>query len=512
MALSHKIQEEYESAKSFAQDYLTKCRLWRDYYNGEHWSHIGAVDETASKPEINYIKPNVQQLLAMMQLKHPSILVNPTKTSGRATAEILTVALKNIYENKALARDVLMATSDMLLYARGYQGIMWNPNADNGMGNIESYVISPFNIYIDPLAKTLREAEYAHVTNLRSPYYVYTKYKREMAADDKDEFTNAEGIRVIESWYNPDATIPNGRHVIWAYSDPLHPFVDEENPYPFKTIPIVDYVVDLSTTGERYSMVNDMWGVQKSFMKTFGYLLDNLMLTQNCQWITTDDDMEETLSNQPGKVHHVAMVGGLQPVLTPQLSPQWQNTVVQLQGMMPDISGVRQVNYGATASGVTAASAIVALQEAGKTIKELKEDGIAEAVSNWAKMAIQLMKLYTSDHWKEIAGGIPPNPDDMDTPYDVSILYSEALPGDKASRLNIAKVLVDSHIIDPQAFATIIGDPVLMSVIEDSQKRMAAQQQQMQQQMAQAAQSSGGGGNAPTVAGGENPLGARGGM
>lgn len=481
MALSHKIQEEYESAKSFAQEYLAKCRLWRDYYNGEQWSHISGVDDTASKPEINYIKPNVQQLLAMLQLKHPSILVNPTKSSGRATADILTVALKNVYENKSLARDVLMATSDMLLYSRGYQGIMWDANAENGNGNIGSYVISPFNIYIDPLAKTLREAEYVHVTNLRSPFYVFTKYGKEMAADDKDEFTNAEGIRIIESWYNPDATIPNGRHIIWSYSDPQHPFVDEENPYPFKTIPIVDYVVDLSTTGERYSMVNDMWGVQKAFMKTFGYLLDNLMLTQNCQWISTDDDQEETLPNRPGFVHKIAMIGGLQAVQTPPLSPQWQNTVVQLQGMLPDISGVRQVNYGATASGVTAASAIVALQEAGKTIKELKEDGISAAVADWAKMAIQLMKLYTTWHWGEIAGGAVPSEADMDTPYDVSVLYSEALPGDKTSRINIAKVLVDAQVIDPLGLATIIGDPVLMGIVEEAQKRIAIQRQQMQQ-------------------------------
>jgi hypothetical protein len=490
--MEHKIAEEYELAKSKAQTYLESCRKWRDYYNGIQWKYISDVDEHAAQPEINYIKPNVLQLLAMLQLKHPSILVNPTRASGAATADILTTALKSIYENKGLARDVLLATSDMLKYSRGYHGIMWDAAAESfldadgvkgGHGNIGSYVISPFNIFIDPLAKTISEASYAHVTNIRDPFYVLTKYGKELKADDKDEFTDAEGVRIVESWYNPDVTIPNGRHVIWAYADPAHPFVDEENPYPFKTIPIVDYVVDITTTGERISMVEDMWGTQKAFMKIFGYFEDNLMLTQNSQWKTTDSEMEETLSNQPGKVHHVAGMDTLEALQTPELSSGWQNGIAMLQGTFPDISGVRQVNYGSTSSGVTAASAIVALQEAGKTIKELKEDGISAAIGQWAKMAIQLMKLYTNWHWTEIVGATP-NPADMDTPFDVSILYSEALPGDKNMRVNMSKVMVDSQIIDPTGFAEIVGDPVLMSVVKSSQQRIQEQQQKMQEQQA----------------------------
>jgi hypothetical protein len=504
--MEHNFQEEYETAKSFAQTYISNCRNWRDYYNGIHWSHISNVDPSASQPEINYIKPNVQQLLAMLQLKHPSILVNPAKSSGSATADILTAALKGVYENKNIAEDVLMATNDMLLYARGYQGILWDAGAEDSRGNIGSYTISPFNIYVDPLAKTLRDAEYCHVTNLRSKFYVYSKYGVEMEIDDKDEFTNAEGIRIIESWYNPDATAPNGRHIIWPYGDPKHPFLDEENQYPFKTIPIVDYVIDPTTTGERYSMVSDMWGLQKALMKILGYFLDNIMLTQNSQWKTTDSEAEETLPNKPGFVHKVPGMDTLEAIRTPELSPNWLNAITMLQGIMPDISGVRQVNYGATSSGVTAASAIVALQEAGKTIKELKEDGISQAVARWAKMAIQLMKLYTTWHWGELVGATP-NPTEMDTPFDVSILYSEALPSDKNMRINISKVMTDSQIIDPIGFAKVIGDPTLTSIIEESQKRIAEMQQKQQEQQALATPR-------PTPSGGgeSNPLGELGAM
>jgi hypothetical protein len=241
-------------------------------------------------------------------------------------------------------------------------------------------------------------------------------------------------------------------------------------------------------------------------MKILGYFLDNIMLTQNSQWKTTDSEAEETLPNKPGFVHKVPGMDTLEAIRTPELSPNWLNAITMLQGIMPDISGVRQVNYGATSSGVTAASAIVALQEAGKTIKELKEDGISQAVARWAKMAIQLMKLYTTWHWGELVGATP-NPTEMDTPFDVSILYSEALPSDKNMRINISKVMTDSQIIDPIGFAKVIGDPTLTSIIEESQKRIAEMQQKQQEQQALATPR-------PTPSGGgeSNPLGELGAM
>lgn len=484
--LERKFQDDYETAKAFASDYLASCRDWRDYFLGVHWSHVANVDTRASQPEINYIKPNVMQLLAMLQLKHPSILVNPAKKETMPTAVLLSAALKGVYENKDVAEDVKRATLDMLIYGRGYQGIYWDAQDEGGRGNIASYTISPFNFFADPLAHTLDDAEYCHVKHLRSPFYIYTKYGVEMSEDAKDEFTNAEGIEVVESWYNPDKTLPNGRHVIWAPSDAKNPFVDEEIDYPFRRIPIVDYVVDDTSTGERKSMVGDLWGTQKAFMKTLGYLLDNLMLTQNCQWKSKDTELPDHLPNEPGYVHKSAF--DLEAVITPPLSPAWQNTVGMLQSLMPDISGVRQVNYGATSGGVTAASAIVALQEAGKTIKEIKADGVQRAVGLWGLMAVELMRWYTAEHWADIAGA-QPDPAQMDSVYDVSITYSEALPADKEMRMNLGNQFVNLSIIDPIGLGELTGDPVLIGIIERSQERI---QKAAQAQAAQMAQQGGG--------------------
>jgi hypothetical protein len=94
--------------------------------------------------------------------------------------------------------------------------------------------------------------------------------------------------------------------------------------------------------------------------------------------------------------------------------------------------------------------------------------------------------------------GAVPEDDHMSLKYDIGIEYTEALPQDKATRMNIAKALVDAKILDPMGFAEIIGDTVLLSKVQQSQERIqaAAQQAQMQQMQMQM-----GGGQAPPTGG-----------
>jgi hypothetical protein len=483
MAFDYKL--DYETAKARASEYLTDCRKWRKYYIGELWDEIGSKDEEASQPEINYIRPNVMQLLAMLQLKHPAITANPREKTDALAADIISAALSIIYDTQGLSHFIRLATQDMLVYDRGYVGGAWNPISKN----IEFFNISPFNIFIDPIAKTLKEAEYCHITHLRSERYMKDKYQKDIKASDTDEFTGASGVLVIESWYKPSTEFQTGKHIIWINGSDK-PIVEDEGVYPqlaaLNMFPIVEFVGDATTTGEKRSMVADMWGAQEIYMKTMGYLLDNLMLTQNCQYKAKGDPSQfpETIPNKPGAVH--TTVGDIEALVTPQLSPAWQNMLVMVQGLFPDISGVRQVNYGNTSSGVTAASAIVALQEAGKTIKELKEDGVIAAAKDIGKICVAMMDdFYTDDEWMRTVGEVPVE-ENMSLRYDIGIEYTEALPQDKATRMNIAKALVDSQILDPQGFAEIIGDTVLLAKIQDSQGRIqqkAQQAQQMQMQM-----------------------------
>jgi hypothetical protein len=70
--------------------------------------------------------------------------------------------------------------------------------------------------------------------------------------------------------------------------------------------------------------------------------------------------------------------------------------------------------------------------------------------------------------------------------FDVTVMYAEALPEDKSSRLNIVMQLVNAKILTPIQAFTVVGDKTLKMAVEASQaeiQKMQAQQaaQQMQQ-------------------------------
>lgn len=488
---------DYEKAKTRSSEYLENCRKWRRYYTGDLWTDEGAKDSEACQPEINYIRPNVMQLLAMLQLKHPSISANPREKTDTNTADLLSSALSAIYDTQGLESNIRLATLDKLIYDRGYVGVSWN----NVARSFDFFNVSPFNIFIDPLAKTLAEAEWCHITHLRSERYMKDKYGKEVKATDTDEFSGAEGVLVVESWYKPSTEFMTGKHIIWLPGS-NKPIVEDEGVYPtlatLGKFPIVEFVGDNTTTGEKRSMVADMWGVQELYMKFLGYFADNMMLTQNGQYLGIGDKSQypEKLENGPGKIH--TTIAALTPIQIPILSPGWMQMITMLQSLFPDISGVRQVNYGQTSGGVTAASAIVALQEAGKTIKELKEDGVIAGAKEIGRVCVAMMDdFFVEDDWMKSVGAVPEE-DHMSLKYDIGIEYTEALPQDKATRMNIAKALVDAKILDPMGFAEIIGDTVLLAKVEQSQQRIQAAAQQAQAQQMQMQM---GGGQAPPTGG-----------
>jgi hypothetical protein len=476
-------KEDYDRAKKRTEEKVTDWKKYREKWLGNLWGEINA-DANASKPEVNYIKTNVEQLVAQLQLKNPEISVQPVESSDVETAAALAAIVSNIYQRKKVSQEFTLATRDMILYGVGYVGIVWNSLDDMGVGNIRANAISPFNLFLDPIATRVRDAGYAHIKSLQSPVEVYTKYGVELDESATDDFTGQKGVEIRESWYKPSTLFPRGRHIIWTDTQTL---LEEDNPYIFGQIPIVDIIGEGLSTGDIGSLVKDLSGIQDVFQKTIGFIFDNLRLTNNNQYVTDDESVPSTMPSAPGFIQHVNPESKFDVIQTQPVSSGWFNLASMAQAMFPDISGNREVNAGASSQGITAASAIVALQEAGRTRKEVRADNIAQAVSEWGLYAVSMIgQYYDIARCQRILGEMTPQSlsmflsDPTAYMYDVEVMYAEALPEDKASRLNIVMQLVNAKILTPSQAFTIVGDKTLLAAVNASQA-------EIQQQMAQAA-------------------------
>ena len=479
---------DYDRAKKRTEEKVSAWKRFREKWLGNLWGDINA-DPDASKPEINYIKTNVEQLVAMLQLKNPEINIEPVESGDVESAAALATLISNIYERKNVSQEFTEATRDMVLYGVGYVGILWDKDEDLGNGNIRANAISPFNLFLDPIATRVKDAGYVHIKSLKSPIEVYTQYGVELEESATDDFTGQKGVEIRESWYKPSAVFPNGRHIIWTDTKTL---LEEDNPYAFGKVPIVDIVGESLSTGDIGSLVKDLIGLQDVFQKTIGFIFDNLRLTNNNQYWTDDETVPNHLPASPGYVQHINPERKLMPFPIQPVGSGWFNLASMAQAMFPDISGNREQNAGASSQGIVAASAIVALQEAGRTRKEVRADNIANAVSEWGSYAVSMIgQYYDITRCQRILGQNTPQnlatflSDPTSFLFDVTVMYAEALPEDKSQRLNIVMQLVNSKILTPVQAFNLVGDKALKRAVEASQadmQQMAAQQaaQQMQ--------------------------------
>lgn len=480
-------RDDYTKSKARAEERYTDWKNYRNKWLGNLWNDTN-TDSAASKPEINYIKTNVEQLVAALQLKNPEISIEPVEGGDTDVAIALATIISQIYERKRVSKEFTNATRDMILYGVGYVGIAWDNADDLGAGNVRAYNISPFNIFLDPLAVEIKDAGYVHIKSLESPVDVYTKYGVELEASATDEFTGQRGVEIRESWYRPSKVYPQGHHVIWTDSKVL---LEEDNPYMFKQIPVVDIVGESLSTGDFGSLAKDLIGLQDVFQKSLGFIFDNLRLTNNNQYVTDDETVPNSLPANPGFIQHINPERTFTALPIQPVGSGWFTLASMIQGMYPDISGNREVNQGSTSQGIVAASAIVALQEAGRTRKEVRADTIAQAVSLWGSYAVSMIgQFYDISRCQRILGEETPQnmqnflSDPTAYLYDINVMYSEALPEDKAQRLNIAMQLVNSKILTPTQAFTVVGDKSLLRAVALSQQEIQQQQAVLMQQQA----------------------------
>ncbi len=168
------------------------------------------------------------------------------------------------------------------------------------------------------------------------------------------------------------AKYPNGRRVVLCNGVLL---ADDMNPYEDGKIPLqrlVNYTLPREFWG--ISEVEQLEGPQRVFNKLFSFALDVLTLMGNPIWKVPTSAMidPENLMNRPGLV--VEYDGDKAPEREEgvALQPYVLQLADKVAEYVDSLSGSQDVSRGVQPTGVTAASAISALQEASNTRIRLK--------------------------------------------------------------------------------------------------------------------------------------------
>ncbi len=344
---------------------------------------------------------------------------------------------------------------DSHFYGTGFISVEFNPKADMGLGAIELKSADPFYSFPDPSARSLKldcnnftYAEPVDIDVLKKRYPEVAKFLKpdllDMAGGSKTDLTSviyrsindtgmlmegsnpyelsAKNQAIEQTVYIKDDTFdeiekeetnpetgevvlkyeqklkyPNGRKIckignVLAYDGPK-PYDDDLFPYAR----LINYTLPREFWG--ISEVEQLESPQKIFNKLVSFTLDVLTLTGNPVWLIPTNSGVDTdnIFNRPGL--NIEYDGNDRPERVPGV--ELQSYVLPLIDRMREwfdgVGGQSDVSQGIKPEGVTAASAITALQEAAQTRLRLKSRNLDGLLQDAGQLYLsRVMQFYTT--------------------------------------------------------------------------------------------------------------------
>lgn len=294
-------------------------------------------------------------------------------------------------------------------------GVFFNPELRGGLGEIDIRKIDLLNLFWEPGVCDIQESRFLFLTALVDKEELKQQYPdlaeqlsgdtslEIQTYDDADSDKNKDKILVVDCYYKKktpagrtvelvkfcgdtilDATEDSGDTGLYAHGK--YPFVLDVL-YPDEDSPVGFGMVDIIKSPQQYIDRLD-WLISR-----------NAMISGKTRFMIKDNGglNEYELSDLSKDIIHVAGSVGDENIRELQAKPLHNYIIQHRQNKieeLKEIAGNRDFQQGQTTGGVTAYSAIVALQQAGE---KMSRDMIAEGYNAFKEiiyLCIELMRQF----------------------------------------------------------------------------------------------------------------------
>ena len=418
-----RVLQEYKKGKANLENKVIENEQW---WNMRHWEYIRKGEKEAIEPTSAWLFNSIanKHADAMDNYPEPNVLARAfdDEDAAKQLSTILPVILEqNRYE------DVYSDTWwYKLKQGTGIKGIFWNSNKNNGLGDIDIKRCDILNLFWEPGITDIQESKNLfHVSMMdndvlkelypdaglgSSPQLDIGKY----IYDDTVDTSNKS---VVVDWYykKRSGTKDILHYVKFVNETVLYASENTEEysergyydhgmyPFVFDTL----FVEEGTPCGFGY--IDVMKDAQMYIDKINQIILDNAFETGGTRWLVSDAAgiNDDDFSNPKKKILHVPNLreDTIREVRTQALDSSYTTILTNKIEELKETSGNRDFSQGSTSNGVTAASAISALMEAGS---KLSRDMIKSSYRSFEKecyMCIELIRqFYTLPRQFRITG------------------------------------------------------------------------------------------------------------
>ena len=430
--------QRYKQGKAALEQRLMEDELWWEL---RHWEAIGRNDGSRAKkiadgtpqPTSGWLFNSIMNKHADAMDNYPEPLALPREKSDIESAKALSSVLPVILEYNDFEQTYSNQWWEKLKHGTGSYGVFWNPQVENGLGDVDIQELDLMNLFWEPGITDIQDSRNLFIVSmedediLEEQYPEFKGHLRGNAVDVKqylyDDQVDLSGKSVVVDWYYKKRNHV-GRTVLHyakfvtedsiLYASENDPEYAERGWYDDGEYPVVlDVLFPEKGTPVGFGYVSICKDPQLYIDKLYANILENAMMGTKKRFFVSEStaiNEQEFLDWTKPLVHVAGELDErrIQEIVTQPLPTIYANILEMKIAEMKETSANQDVNSGNAGSGVTAAAAIAALQEAGNKSSRDMISASYRAHVKINRMATERMRqFYTETRSFRIVGNTP---------------------------------------------------------------------------------------------------------
>jgi len=427
--LYHKIgKEDLHRALGMLSDYksckvnLEKRIIENDrWWKMQHWGLVKNENPTDPKPSSAWLFNCIANKHADAMDSFPEPCILPREQSDVEDAHILSKIIPVILEYNEFEKVYSDVWWYKLKTGTGCYGVFWNNSRENGLGDIDIRQLDILNMFWESGIKDIQQSRNVFTVELVENEVLISRYPFlngklsstggiDIAKYVYDDNVNTETKSAVIDWYYKKCI--NGREVLHyckfvgdevLYASENDPELYEKGFYDHGKYPFVFDVLFVDEgTPCGFGYIDVMKDVQMYIDKLNQIILKNALQSGRRRFFISDNsgiNEEEFADWTKEFVHTTGNLDdrNIKEINVSQLDGSVMNLLMQKIEELKETSGTRDISYGGIAKGVTAASAIAALQEAGSKLSRDMIKSSYRAFKEINHFVIELIRQFYNE-------------------------------------------------------------------------------------------------------------------
>ena len=408
----------YKAGKAVLEGRILEEERW---YRLRHWELIRGREE--AKEQERRPEPASAWLFNSIANKHADIMDNypepnvlPREQRDEEDAQTLSGILPVIFQRCGYEDTYDRAAWYKLKHGVSAKGVFWNPELEQGMGDVDIRFMDMLNLFWEPGITDLQASRNLFVVELRDNDLLEQEYPHlqgklasrviDVQQYSYDDTADVSGKSVVVDWYYKTAA-PGGRTVLhyckFVGEEVLFASENQPERYPMGFYAHGRYPVELDVlfpeegTPVGFGYIAIMKSPQLYIDKLSQVILENAMMSTRVRYLVKDGagiSDEEFLDWSRPLVKYTGDPNNLVPVKVQPVSSNVLNILQMKINELKETSGNRDVSQGSSSGGVTAAAAIAALQEAGNKTSRDMISASYRSFTQECYLAIELIRQF----------------------------------------------------------------------------------------------------------------------